>query len=143
VECRTGLTNSLQNAASSFTLVVEREGMHTQRHVGAGLAAAILGLALFAGCGGSSTRATPLPTVPTTTSPAAASASGAAGASDVTRSTTTSPTTATPGASAPTASQLAAVQSDLAAAGSSLDASDSAIGAADVNRAEAQEGSAP
>jgi len=94
--------------------------MQTTRHIGAGLAAAILGLAVFAGCGGSSTRATPLAPVPTTT-------------------TTTKATRA----SAPTASQLAAVQGDLAAAGSSLDASDNAISGADVDQAKTQEGSAP
>src|SRR5689334_21968692 len=111
--------------------------MHTKRHIGAGLAAAVLGLAAFAGCGGSSTRATPLPAVPTTTTNRnAASPSGASGASAAPGSTTTSPTTSPPGATAATASQLATVQGDLAAAGTALDASDGAIGAADVNRAK-------
>lgn len=90
----------------------------------------ILGLiALTAGCGGTSTKATPLATVPTTSTTA------------TTPATTTGPSPR--GATPPAASQLAVVESDLGAAGGSLEASDSAISAADVNQAKAQEGSAP
>ena len=100
----------------------------------------MLGLAVFAGCGGSSTRATPLATVPTTTGPGAGRASGTTGSTGGTGPTTTTPKA---GGSAATASGLAAIRSDLAAAGSSLDASGTAIGAADVNQARTREGSAP
>jgi hypothetical protein len=125
----------------AFTMVAEREGMIYKRHLGAGLVATgVLLTALTAGCGGSSTKATPLVT-PTTvgvpTNPA--------------KSTTTAKTApkgpgATTGATpagGSTAAQLSVAKQELEQAGVSLAGSDSAISGSDVNQAKLQAGSAP
>jgi len=108
--------------------------MQIKRHTGTGLVVVTLGLAALAtGCGGSSSKATPIeaPTTvrtPKTLAPSTSDSKGKAG-----------PTTT----AKPTAAALAGLQQQLDQAGSALTSGDSAIAAADVNQAKGQEGSAP
>ena len=118
--------------------------MQTKRHAGTALVTVTVGLAaLTAGCGGSSTRATPLETsttVRTTTSVGApATRPGVKSTPTTTRSTAATARTA----ARPSPAQLAGLQQALDDAGASLAAGGNAIAGADVNQAQTQEGSAP
>jgi hypothetical protein len=118
--------------------------------------AATFGLvALVAGCGGSTTKATPLgssggavttTTVGSTSVPSSGSTvpAHAANAKPSSTPTTRAASSAKGGTGTqPTTLQLAAVNDDLNQAGSALSGSQSAITASNVNTAKGQEGSAP
>ncbi len=125
---------------------VEPECMYTTRRSGAGLAALALGVAaLVAGCGGTSTKATPVApagSVATTASTVRPDTGASTPTSTRSGSAPGAVTTVAP-APHPSAAQLATVSAELSGAGTSLTDSQSAITASNVNAAKSQEGSAP
>jgi hypothetical protein len=128
----------------AFTFVAEPGAMIHKRLPGAGLLAfgALTLTALTGGCGGSTTKATPLVTPTTTSSPTTTAKTKPTGSGTTAGHAPASGPTGASGTQT-TAAQLALANQELSQAGVSLAGSDRAINGADVNQAKLQEGSAP
>ncbi len=115
-----------------------------KRLSGAGLLAvgALTLTAFTAGCGGSTTRATPLVTPTTASSPTTTAKPKPTGSGTAAGHAPASAPTGASGTQT-TEAQLALANQELSQAGVALAGSDGAINGADVNQAKLQEGSAP